>query len=107
MLIEAGLKTLECREPLAITTDSAPVEMDALPHESREAARQWIMTAVDLLEDMVDSDAIDETIVAKKVRELRTHAVLADFRDAAKIARLPDDERRSWERIWKKVGELE
>jgi serine/threonine-protein kinase len=83
----------------------------ALNSERRAALRQQALTSL-----TADYNAWAErhrlgkpgerTVAATAVRSWQRHEDLAGVRDESALAKLPDDERRTWQAIWAKVARL-
>ena len=92
-----------CRAALAMASRAdTSAELRA---QWRELALSWFETEMDGVEELVDAGRLDTKGIDRALRPWLTARELAPVRQETELAKLADDEREQWSKLWSRLHE--
>src|SRR5262249_52082485 len=75
-------------------------------HRLRRQALDWLRADLGGYATLAERDPKARAAASARLRDLRQDPDLASVRESAALAKLPEAERASWQKLWAEVGNL-
>jgi hypothetical protein len=110
LLSPAALATTLPAPPLSPPLGRARTPASKLAERERSRLREqglaWLRADLALWEDQVEKGAEQPAAVQAALRHWQQDADLAGVREAAALEKLPEDQRKQWNKLWADVAAL-